>query len=166
MASDYPSGVFKLVLIFTFILTSNQAPDFHCIADNLFKLPLRTSVPVQPNTSLEETFYCTSFVIISYYIILLIMYLFSLFYLGADTPVYLAMLPAGTTSPKGKFVSDRTIQNWGWLSNRLWKEYGYLALIKKSNCIVVFPRNFKIWYTNCSAMRRGGHLRDIKKEHS
>ena len=32
---------------------------------------------------------------------------------GADTPVYLAMLPAGTNSPKGNFVSDRTIQNWG-----------------------------------------------------
>ncbi|CAC5403799.1 CBR1 [Mytilus coruscus] len=32
---------------------------------------------------------------------------------GADTPVYLAMLPPGTTSPKGNFVSDRTIKNWG-----------------------------------------------------
>jgi hypothetical protein len=109
----------------------------------LFKLLLRPSVPVQPNTNLEETFYCTSFVFISYYIILLIMYLFSLFYLGADTPVYLAMLPAGTNSPKGNFVSDRTIQNWGWLSNRLWKEYCYLALIKKSHCIVVFAHQLQ-----------------------
>ncbi|CAC5392448.1 CBR1 [Mytilus coruscus] len=32
---------------------------------------------------------------------------------GADTPVYLALLSPGTTSPKGDFVSDRTIQNWG-----------------------------------------------------
>ncbi|CAG2210735.1 CBR1 [Mytilus edulis] len=32
---------------------------------------------------------------------------------GADTPVYLAMLPSGTTSPKGNYLSDRTIKNWG-----------------------------------------------------
>ncbi|XP_071087201.1 carbonyl reductase [NADPH] 1-like [Haliotis cracherodii] len=32
---------------------------------------------------------------------------------GADTLVYLALLPPNTTSPKGNFVSDRTIQNWG-----------------------------------------------------
>ncbi|XP_063415145.1 carbonyl reductase [NADPH] 1-like [Mytilus trossulus] len=32
---------------------------------------------------------------------------------GADTPVYVAMLPLGTTSPKGDFVSDRTIKKWG-----------------------------------------------------
>lgn len=32
---------------------------------------------------------------------------------GADTPVYVAMLPPGTTSPKGDFVSDRTIKKWG-----------------------------------------------------
>ena len=31
---------------------------------------------------------------------------------GADTPVYLALLPPNTTSPKGKFVSDRTVQEW------------------------------------------------------
>ncbi|CAG2237829.1 CBR1 [Mytilus edulis] len=32
---------------------------------------------------------------------------------GADTPVYLALLPPGTSSPKGDFVSERTIENWG-----------------------------------------------------
>lgn len=32
---------------------------------------------------------------------------------GAVTPVYLALLPAGTTSPKGNFLSDCTIKNWG-----------------------------------------------------
>ncbi|XP_067663236.1 carbonyl reductase [NADPH] 1-like [Haliotis asinina] len=32
---------------------------------------------------------------------------------GADTPVYLALLPPNTTSPKGDFVSDRAIQKWG-----------------------------------------------------
>ncbi|XP_046567679.1 carbonyl reductase [NADPH] 1-like [Haliotis rubra] len=31
---------------------------------------------------------------------------------GADTPVYLALLPPNTTSPKGNFVSDRTIKQW------------------------------------------------------
>ncbi|XP_021378270.1 carbonyl reductase [NADPH] 1-like [Mizuhopecten yessoensis] len=30
---------------------------------------------------------------------------------GADTPLYLALLPPNTTSPKGEFVSDRTIVN-------------------------------------------------------
>ncbi|XP_041359853.1 carbonyl reductase [NADPH] 1-like [Gigantopelta aegis] len=32
---------------------------------------------------------------------------------GADTPVYLAMLPPNCTSPNGNFVSDRKIQQWG-----------------------------------------------------
>lgn len=32
---------------------------------------------------------------------------------GADTPAYLALLPPGIKSPKGDFVSDRTIQKWG-----------------------------------------------------
>lgn len=32
---------------------------------------------------------------------------------GADTPLYLALLPPGTTSPKGNHVSDRKIQQWG-----------------------------------------------------
>ncbi|XP_046567681.1 carbonyl reductase [NADPH] 1-like [Haliotis rubra] len=32
---------------------------------------------------------------------------------GADTLVYLALLPQNTTSPRGNFVKDRTIQNWG-----------------------------------------------------
>ena len=145
-------------------LTSTQAPGFYCIADNLFKLLLRPSVPVQPNTNLEETFDCTSFVFISYYIILLIMYLFSLFYLGADTPVYLAMLPAGTNSPKGNFVSDRTIQNWGWLSNRLWKEYCYLALIKKSHCIVVFAHQLQnLMYKIIVPPWEGGSFKGHKK---
>lgn len=31
---------------------------------------------------------------------------------GADTPLYLALLPPNTQSPKGNFVSDRKIQNW------------------------------------------------------
>ncbi|XP_033743472.1 carbonyl reductase [NADPH] 1-like [Pecten maximus] len=31
---------------------------------------------------------------------------------GADTPLYLAMLPPNTTSPKGNFVSDRKIGKW------------------------------------------------------
>lgn len=31
---------------------------------------------------------------------------------GADTPLYLALLPPNTKSPKGVFVSDRTIQAW------------------------------------------------------
>uniref|UniRef100_A0A672HYY7 Carbonyl reductase 1 n=1 Tax=Salarias fasciatus TaxID=181472 RepID=A0A672HYY7_SALFA len=31
---------------------------------------------------------------------------------GADTPVYLALLPAGATQPHGKFVSDKQVQTW------------------------------------------------------
>jgi hypothetical protein len=31
---------------------------------------------------------------------------------GADTPVYMAMLPA-ETSPRGALLSDRTVQAWG-----------------------------------------------------
>jgi carbonyl reductase 1 len=31
---------------------------------------------------------------------------------GADTPLYLALLPPGTKSPAGNFVSDRKIKNW------------------------------------------------------
>ena len=31
---------------------------------------------------------------------------------GADTPLYCALLPEGCTSPKGNFVSDRTIKEW------------------------------------------------------
>ncbi|XP_060062617.1 carbonyl reductase [NADPH] 1-like [Ylistrum balloti] len=31
---------------------------------------------------------------------------------GADTPLYLAMLPLNTTSPNGELVSDRTILDW------------------------------------------------------
>jgi len=32
---------------------------------------------------------------------------------GADTPLYLAMLPPNTNSPKGDFLSERKIKNWG-----------------------------------------------------
>ncbi|XP_046552062.1 carbonyl reductase [NADPH] 1-like [Haliotis rubra] len=32
---------------------------------------------------------------------------------GADTMVYLALLPPNTTSPKGNFVADRSILQWG-----------------------------------------------------
>ncbi|XP_046374063.2 carbonyl reductase [NADPH] 3-like [Haliotis rufescens] len=32
---------------------------------------------------------------------------------GADTLVYLALLPPNTTSPRGNLVADRRIQNWG-----------------------------------------------------
>jgi len=31
---------------------------------------------------------------------------------GAETPVYLAMLPPGTTEPNGKFLSDKTVRPW------------------------------------------------------
>ncbi|XP_062584744.1 carbonyl reductase [NADPH] 1-like [Saccostrea cucullata] len=31
---------------------------------------------------------------------------------GADTPLYLALLPPGTKSPAGNFVSEREIKNW------------------------------------------------------
>ncbi|XP_060896335.1 carbonyl reductase [NADPH] 1-like [Labrus mixtus] len=31
---------------------------------------------------------------------------------GAETPVYLALLPPGATEPHGKFVSDKTVQTW------------------------------------------------------
>lgn len=31
---------------------------------------------------------------------------------GAETPVYLALLPPGTTGPHGKFVSDKEVQTW------------------------------------------------------
>ncbi|XP_056021918.1 carbonyl reductase [NADPH] 1-like [Ostrea edulis] len=31
---------------------------------------------------------------------------------GADTPVYLALLPPGSKSPAGNFVSEREIKNW------------------------------------------------------
>ncbi|XP_051815633.1 carbonyl reductase [NADPH] 1-like [Acanthochromis polyacanthus] len=31
---------------------------------------------------------------------------------GAITPVYLALLPPGTTEPHGKFVSDKEVQTW------------------------------------------------------
>ncbi|XP_033743359.1 carbonyl reductase [NADPH] 1-like [Pecten maximus] len=32
---------------------------------------------------------------------------------GADTPLYLSLLPPATTTPNGEFVSDREIQKWG-----------------------------------------------------
>jgi len=31
---------------------------------------------------------------------------------GADTPIYLSMLPPNTSSPKGVFVSERTIKSF------------------------------------------------------
>ncbi|KAM9847393.1 carbonyl reductase [NADPH] 1 [Aulostomus maculatus] len=31
---------------------------------------------------------------------------------GAETPVYLALLPAGATEPHGKFVSEKQVQAW------------------------------------------------------
>lgn len=31
---------------------------------------------------------------------------------GAETPVYLALLPAGATEPHGKFVSEKQVQTW------------------------------------------------------
>jgi hypothetical protein len=31
---------------------------------------------------------------------------------GADTPVYLALLPADTTEPKGQFVYQRKVIHW------------------------------------------------------
>ncbi|XP_061163370.1 carbonyl reductase [NADPH] 1-like isoform X3 [Saccostrea echinata] len=31
---------------------------------------------------------------------------------GADTPIYLALLPEGTTSPAGEFVADRKVKSW------------------------------------------------------
>lgn len=31
---------------------------------------------------------------------------------GADTPVYLALLPPGTKSPRGALLADRTVQSW------------------------------------------------------
>ncbi|XP_062618377.1 carbonyl reductase [NADPH] 1-like [Saccostrea cucullata] len=31
---------------------------------------------------------------------------------GADTPLYLALLPLGTKTPAGNFVSERNIKNW------------------------------------------------------
>ncbi|XP_060075210.1 carbonyl reductase [NADPH] 1-like [Ylistrum balloti] len=31
---------------------------------------------------------------------------------GADTPLYLALLPSNVTSPNGEFVSDREVQKW------------------------------------------------------
>lgn len=31
---------------------------------------------------------------------------------GADTPLYLALLPPNTTSPKGNFIFDRTVLDW------------------------------------------------------
>ena len=31
---------------------------------------------------------------------------------AADTPIYLATLPTGTTSPKGDFVTERAIIPW------------------------------------------------------
>ncbi|KAK7491012.1 hypothetical protein BaRGS_00017708 [Batillaria attramentaria] len=32
---------------------------------------------------------------------------------GADTPVYLSLLPPGTQSPRGALCSNRTVQKWG-----------------------------------------------------
>ena len=29
--------------------------------------------------------------------------------IGADTPVYLALLPAGTSEPQGEFLTDRKV---------------------------------------------------------
>lgn len=31
---------------------------------------------------------------------------------GAETPVYLALLPPGANGPHGQFVSDKTVQPW------------------------------------------------------
>ena len=31
---------------------------------------------------------------------------------GADTPLYLALLPEGATHPKGNFVMDKKIKEW------------------------------------------------------
>lgn len=31
---------------------------------------------------------------------------------GADTPIYLSLLPGGTTDIQGKFVSKRTVKNF------------------------------------------------------
>ncbi|XP_051936230.1 carbonyl reductase [NADPH] 1-like [Hippocampus zosterae] len=31
---------------------------------------------------------------------------------GAETPVFLALLPAGASAPHGKFVSDKAVQDW------------------------------------------------------
>ena len=33
--------------------------------------------------------------------------------IGADTVVYLALLPPGTVEPNGEFLRDRQLKNWG-----------------------------------------------------
>ena len=140
----------------------NILTSIHCIADKLFKN--------QPNqTCICKRYFITHRLCACYNIILLIMYLFSLFYLGADTPVYLAMLPAGTTSPKGKFVSDRTIQNWGWLSNRLWKRLLLSSFNKEIALYCIFcPHTSKsdVQIVPPWGGWGGGHLMEIKEEHS
>ncbi|XP_025088757.1 carbonyl reductase [NADPH] 1-like [Pomacea canaliculata] len=32
---------------------------------------------------------------------------------GAETPVMLALIPPGAASPRGKYLSEKTVQNWG-----------------------------------------------------
>ena len=34
------------------------------------------------------------------------------FFLGAETPVYLALLPPNAVAPHGEFVSEKKVQNW------------------------------------------------------
>ena len=35
-----------------------------------------------------------------------------IYILGAETPVYLALLPENTTDPKGKFLAEKKIFDW------------------------------------------------------
>ena len=34
------------------------------------------------------------------------------YFLGAETPVYLALLPPNAGAPHGEFVSEKKVQNW------------------------------------------------------
>ena len=37
---------------------------------------------------------------------------FKFYFLGAETPVYLALLPPNAGAPHGEFVSEKKVQNW------------------------------------------------------
>ena len=41
-----------------------------------------------------------------------LLYILSFFLEGAETPVYLALLPQNAGAPHGEFVSDKKVQQW------------------------------------------------------
>ena len=60
---------------------------------------------------------CQNFQIVPFnaiIIIIIIVIIKSVWLTGAETPVMLALIPPNASSPRGQFLSEKAVQQWGW----------------------------------------------------